>query len=230
MVRQREDGSQLTHIMVLHDSRSNTQADTTSSTIPEDCEMIKDQESVITSGSMPSTVGARAPMPRAASGEARWYAAYTRANHEKRAHEQFLHRSIESFLPTYPSVRHWKDRCVRLQMPLFPGYVFVRIPLDERLRVLELPSVARLVGFGGAPAALDEKDLACLRRALARGAFAQPHPYLTVGRRVRVIAGVLQGAEGILVKRKGNFRVVLSVDLIKRSVIADVSEADLEPV
>jgi transcription antitermination factor NusG len=162
--------------------------------------------------------------------EPRWYAAYTRANHERRAHEQFLQRSIDSFLPTYCSLRHWKDRCMRLQMPLFPGYVFVRIPLRERLRVLEVPSVARLVGFNGTPAALNEQEVECLRKALAQGTSVQPHPYLTAGRHVRMTRGPLQGAEGTLIKRKGNFRVILSVDLIRRSVIVDVSEADLEPV
>jgi transcription antitermination factor NusG len=167
---------------------------------------------------------------RTAHWQPRWYAAYTRANHERRAHEQFVQRSIDSFLPTYPSVRHWKDRRVRLEMPLFPGYVFVHIPLHERLRVLEVPNVARLVGFGGMPVALNDEEVECLRRALAQGAFAQPHPYLTAGRRVRVTGGPLQGAEGTLISRKGNFRVILSVDLIKRSVIVDVNEADLEPV
>ena len=162
--------------------------------------------------------------------EPRWYAAYTRANHERRAHEQFLNRSVDSFLPTYVSVRRWKDRRIRLQMPLFPGYVFVRIPLCERLRVLEVPCVARLVGFNGVPVAINEDEVEGLRRALAQGTYAQPHPYLTVGRRVRVVGGPLQGAVGTLVKRKGNCRVILSVDLIKRSVIVDVSEADLEPV
>ena len=119
---------------------------------------------------------------------------------------------------------------MRLQMPLFPGYLFVHIPLRERLRVLEVPGVARLVGFSGMPTALNENDVECLRRGLVQGASAQPHPYLSAGRRVRVIAGPLQGAEGTLVKRKGNLRVILSMDLIKRSVIVDVSEADLEPV
>jgi len=166
----------------------------------------------------------------AAYAEPRWYAAYTRANHERRTHEQFLERSVDSFLPAYLSVRRWKDRRVRLQMPLFPGYVFVRISLRERLRVLEVSGVVRLVGFNGVPAALEEEEVECLRRALAQGASARPHPYLTVGRRVRVIGGPLQGAEGTLVKRKGNFRVILSVNLIRQSVIVDVSEADLEPM
>jgi transcription antitermination factor NusG len=179
--------------------------------------------------SVPSAVRTQGMAPRVIPPEARWYAAYTRANHEKRAHEQLLQRSIDSLLPRYLSVRNWKDRRVRLQMPLFPGYVFVRISLEERLRVLEVPSVARLVGFSGVPAALSEQDMACLR-LLAENTSAQPHPYLSVGHRVRVTRGPLQGAEGILVRRKRNLRVVLSVDLIERSVVVDVSETDLEPV
>jgi len=167
---------------------------------------------------------------RAAYVEPRWYAVYTRANHERRAHEQLLQRSIDSFLPTYLSVRRWKDRRVRLQMPLFPGYLFVHVPLRERLRVLEVPAVARLVGFTSVPVALEDVEVERLRMVLAQSTSAQPHPYLSVGRRVRVIAGPLHGTEGILVKRKRHFRVILSIDLIMRSVIVDVSEADLEPV
>jgi len=166
----------------------------------------------------------------AAYWEPRWYAAYTRANHERGVHDQFLQRSIDSFLPAYRSVRRWKDRQMRLQLPLFPGYVFVRIPLRERLRVLEVRGVAWLVGFNGLPAALEEGEVESLRRALAQGSSALPHRYLTIGQRVRVIEGPLQGAEGIVARRKGNFRLVLSISLIKRSVMVDVSAGDLEVV
>src|SRR4029077_404478 len=84
--------------------------------------------------------------------EAYWYAAYTCPNHEKKVAEQLDRRSIEQLLPVYYSVRQWKDRKMRLARPLFPGYVFVRIPAQQRLRVLEVPGVARLVGFGNEPA------------------------------------------------------------------------------
>src|SRR6267378_7417179 len=80
-----------------------------------------------------------------------WYAAYTRANHERRVADQMAEREVEHFLPEYESVRKWKDRKVRLQMPLFPGYVFVHLALNDRLRVLQVPGVAKLVSFGGLP-------------------------------------------------------------------------------
>src|SRR6266852_464107 len=76
-----------------------------------------------------------------------WYAAYTSANHEKRVAVQLKERAVENFLPLYESVRRWKDRRMKLQLPLFPGYVFVRLALRDRLRVLQIPSVVRLVGF-----------------------------------------------------------------------------------
>src|SRR5262245_54744080 len=87
-------------------------------------------------------------------GEARWYAAYTSANHEKRVSAQLGLRGVEHFLPLYASTRRWKDRKVNLEMPLFPGYVFVRMALRDRLRVLQIPGVACLVSFDGRPAPL----------------------------------------------------------------------------
>src|SRR5271165_6388224 len=88
--------------------------------------------------------------------EVRWYAAYTSANHEKRVATQLKERAVEHFLPLYESVRRWKDRRMKLQMPLFPGYVFVRLALRDRLQVLQVPGVAKLVGFNGAPAELPQ--------------------------------------------------------------------------
>ena len=90
-----------------------------------------------------------------------WYAAYTSANHEKRVAEQLCARSVEHFVPLYESVRRWKDRKVRLQLPLFPGYVFVRLVWWDRLHVLQVPGVARLVGFNGRPCALPDSEPWC---------------------------------------------------------------------
>ncbi len=161
--------------------------------------------------------------------EPRWYAAYTCARHEKRVAEQLERSSVELFLPLYETVHRWKNRRARVELPLFPGYVFVRIALKHRLQVLEIPSVVRLVGFNGRPCALADEEVEALRNGLSRHLRAQPHPYLSVGRRVRIIGGPLQGLEGILVRKKGNLRIVLSIDLILRSIIVDVDMADVEP-
>ena len=159
----------------------------------------------------------------------RWYAAYTSANHEKRVMQQLNERRIENFLPLYETARRWKDRRILLHLPLFPGYVFVRISLSERLRVVQIPGVARLVGFNGTPAALSEKDITGLQKGLASGVTAIPHPFLTIGRRVRVKTGPLAGTTGVLLRRKGNSRVVVSIELLRQSVAVDVVDADLEP-
>ena len=162
--------------------------------------------------------------------EPRWYAAYTCANHEKRVGEQLHGRAVEHFLPLYETLHRWKDRRVRLQLPLFPGYLFVRLALRDRSRVLQIPSVVRLVGFNGQPAALPDEEIEALRNGLARQLRAEPHPYLTVGRRVRILRGPLEGSEGILIRKKGLLRVVLSVDLIMRSVALEIDSADIKPV
>src|SRR6266702_6845712 len=154
--------------------------------------------------------------------EQHWYAAYTCAQHEKRVAAELGMREVERFLPLYSSVRRWKDRRVTLDLPLFPGYVFVRLALRDRLRVLQIPSVVRLVGFNGLPAALDDEEMEILRSGLTERLRIEPHPYLPAGRRVRIKSGPLAGLQGILLRKKASFRFVLSVDLIQRSVVADV--------
>lgn len=156
-----------------------------------------------------------------------WYAAYTCANHEKRVAGELDARSVEHFLPLYGSVRRWKDRRVQLDLPLFPGYVFVRLPLCERLRVLQIPSVVRLVGFGALPVPLPDEEMELMRSGLSQSAVAQPYPFLTVGRRVRITAGPFAGLEGILKRTKSDFRVVVSIDIIQRSVAVDIDIAEV---
>jgi len=166
----------------------------------------------------------------ATAAQVRWYAVYTRANHEKRVADQFACRSVEHFLPQYESVRRWKDRRVRLQLPLFPGYLFVHLAEQERLRVLQVPGVVRLVGFHGAPTPMPEEDLERIQQFLGQGWRAEPHPYLQTGRRARVVRGPLAGMEGIVLRRKNRSRLVLSFDLIHRSMAIETDEADLAAV
>jgi transcription antitermination factor NusG len=162
--------------------------------------------------------------------ETRWYAAYTNPRHEKQVAVQMDRKSIECFLPVYRSVRRWKDRRKELELPLFPGYIFVHIALRDRLQVLQSPGVVQFVSFHGKPAPLESVEIETLRNGLSRNALAQPHPYLKVGRCVRIHSGPMAGMEGVLVRRKDKFRVVLSIHLIQRSVAVEVDEAEIEPI
>jgi transcription antitermination factor NusG len=158
---------------------------------------------------------------------ARWYVACTIARHEKQVAAQLSGRGIDNFLPLYEEVHRWKDRRKVISLPLFPGYVFVRIPLLERLRVQVIPSVLRLVGFGGPPVALEDAEVERLRQGLAV-LRAEPHPFLKAGQRVRVKNGPLSGAEGVLERHRDKFRVVLSMDLIQQSVAVEMDICDVE--
>jgi transcription termination/antitermination protein NusG len=157
-----------------------------------------------------------------------WYVVYTSANHEKRVAEQFLARGIAHFLPQYESIRKWKDRKVRLHLPLFPGYVFVQMDLAKRLGVLQVPGVARLVGFDGQPAPVPEEDLLRVREFLAQGFRAEPHRLLKIGRRVRVKTGPLAGMEGIVARRKNGHKVVIAFDLIQQAMAVEIAGEGLE--
>lgn len=162
--------------------------------------------------------------------EEHWYAAYTCANHEKRVALELHARAVEHFLPLYKCTRRWKDRKVQLEMPLFPGYVLLHLALRYKLRVLEIPSVVRLVGFNGQPAALPEDEVEALRAGLSRDGCATPCPNLAAGRRVLITRGPFAGLEGIFKQKKNSFRVVVSLDLIQRSIALDVDSCDVQPV
>ena len=157
-----------------------------------------------------------------------WYATYTRSRHEKSVAEQLQQRGVECFLPLYESKRKWKNGTFKVQFPLFPGYLFVHVPLQHRLKVLQVPGVVRLVGFNGIPAPLPQADIEMIRCALRQGIAAEPHPYLRIGTRVRIVSGPMEGLEGILLRKKGRLRVVVSVDLIMRSVAIDVDVAQVD--
>ena len=156
-----------------------------------------------------------------------WFVACTMPRHEKQVAAQLGLRGIEHFLPTYEEVHHWKDRRTTVVLPLFPGYIFVRIPLRERVRVQAVPSVVRMVGFGGPPVPLQDLEMERLRSGL-RQLRALPHPFVRIGERVRIRRGPLAGAEGRLQRLGSDVRVVLSMDIIQRAVSVEIDVADLE--
>lgn len=174
---------------------------------------------------------ARCPMFSApAVDQAQWYAAYTFPRHEKKIHEQLAQQSVECYLPLYEEVHTWKDRRVKLQTPLFPGYVFIHIAMSERMRVLNLERVIRLVGgMEGKPASLPAEEIEALKRSLQHRKV-QPFPYLAKGRRVRLKSGPLEGLQGIVLRHKGQFRLVVSVECIMNSAMVDLEASDVEPL
>jgi transcription antitermination factor NusG len=135
---------------------------------------------------------------------------------------------VECFLPLYESVRRWKDRRVRLELPLFPGYVFVRLALRDRLRVLQIPGVVRLVGFDGHPSPLPFEDIEAIRTCLAQRQLMTPHGYVRRGQRVRLLNGPLEGLTGVVLRQKNRTRFVISLELLMRSVAVEIDSADFD--
>lgn len=159
-----------------------------------------------------------------------WYALQTRPRHEKRVAQELRLRSIEEFLPVHKCRNRWKNGVTAdVELPLFPCYLFARISLCEKLRLLQLPGVIGFAVNSERPTALAHEDIEALR-TLSILCHAEPHPFLKAGGRVRIVAGPLTGMQGILVRRKHDLRVVLSLDFILRSVAVEVSELDIEPV
>jgi transcription antitermination factor NusG len=158
-----------------------------------------------------------------------WYAAYTRYRYEKRVAEMLKYRRIEHYLPLYEVVHPWKDRKARVQLPLFPSYVFVRLDLRDRLSALTVPGVIRLVGHPR-PAPLSGREIEAIRNYLSHNLPIEPYPYLTSGKLVHIKAGPLAGLEGIILRRKSGYRVVINLDPIQRAMVVELPASDLEPV
>lgn len=159
-----------------------------------------------------------------------WYAVFTVPQNEKSAAKHLGLRDIESFLPTYEMVRVWKNRQrVRLVLPLFPSYLFVRISNRERAKVLAAPGVLRIVGNSREPLPVPNTTIDFLRSDLC-AEKVEPYRELVVGRKVRIKNGAMQGLEGVLVRKNNNLRFVLTIDLINQHAAVEISAQNLEPV
>ena len=159
-----------------------------------------------------------------------WYALYTRHQHEKTVASLLLGKGFDVFLPLYSAVHKWKDRLKRLDLPLYPGYVFLHDRLERRLQIVMTPGVHSIVGRGGAPEPIPEFEIDAIKRVLASPCPVAPHPYLQTGDRVRVVRGPLEGIEGILLRKKNAFRLILSVEMLRKSVAVEVDAEMVEPV
>jgi transcription antitermination factor NusG len=161
-----------------------------------------------------------------------WYALRTRHQHEKVAAASLSNKNFETFVPLYDSLRQWKGRKKLLSLPLFPCYIFLRGGLQRWRDVVTTPGVQGFVEIAGKAAVVSEFEIEAVRRVI-NGAFqAEPcaWPSLECGQSVRVKSGPLMGIEGILVRKRNQFRLVLSVEMLGKAVSIEVDWAAVEPV
>lgn len=159
----------------------------------------------------------------------RWFAVTVKPQHERAVHDGFQQKGLESFLPTYCAVHRWSDRLKRIQLPLFPGYVFCRFEKRDKVSVLRTIGVRNIVSFGADPISVPKEEIERIKMMVASNAPAEPWPFLKVGQCVRVHDGPLAGLEGILVETRNGFRVVLGIELLQRSVAVQVNRDQIQP-
>lgn len=159
-----------------------------------------------------------------------WYALQTRSRYEHFAAVHLRSKGYEPFLPVYTCRRRWADRMKNVELPLFPGYIFCRFSLLNRLPILITPGVIQAVGSGKHPLPIEDAEIAAIRAVVRSELPRQPWPFLQVGQKARIAHGPLCGLEGILLGLKGNHRLVLSVSLLRRSVAVDVDSAWVSPI
>jgi transcription antitermination factor NusG len=172
----------------------------------------------------------RIPPPDFAPGESNWYAVHVKARHEKRVAAQFEEKRVCTFLPLLRQFHRWSDRQRKVEVPLFSCYAFVRMvqTIEERLKVLRTPGVLGFVGCERQGTPIPDQQIESLRTAMSENIPCFPHPFINAGRRVRIRGGSLEGMEGILVGRAGEKSLVVSVELLQRSVSIRVEGYDVE--
>jgi transcription antitermination factor NusG len=161
-----------------------------------------------------------------------WYAIHTYPRHEKRVATELSHKAVETFLPLVSKMRQWSDRRKLVELPLFPCYTFVRIaPTSEaRVRVLSTSGVIGLVGAAKEGSPIPDSQIEDVRTLLSSKIPSDPYPFLKVGQRVRICGGSLDGLEGILVRRNGSRRLVISIESIERSLSICIEGLDVEAI
>jgi transcription antitermination factor NusG len=159
-----------------------------------------------------------------------WFALQIRSRWEGTTAGLLRGKGLETLLPTYSTKRKWSDRFKVVEAPLFPGYVFCRFDVHNRLPVLITPGVISVVGRGKTPVAVDEAEILAIQAAIGSGIHLEPWPYVEIGERVRIKDDVLNGMEGILMSFKGSHRVVISVSLLRRSVALEIDRSRVTPL
>lgn len=159
-----------------------------------------------------------------------WYAIYTKHQHEKSAADLLARKGFDIFLPLYRSIRHRKDRDKAVMWPLFPCYLFVRTDLSRKIDILRTPGVFWLVESGGCACQIPDADVEEINKIVHSPARIAPHPYLKTGAWVRVRHGSLEGLEGILTRFKNQYRVVVTMEPLRKSVAVEIDISAIEPL
>ncbi len=159
-----------------------------------------------------------------------WYVLYTRHQHEKTVAQILTSKGFEILLPLYSTARQWKDRTKLISLPLFPCYVFLRGGLERQLAVMTTPGVHAIVSTAGQPTPIPHSEIEAIRRVVEGGARVEPHPFLTCGEWVRVKCGPLMGIQGILVRKKNLYRLVLSVEILGKAASVEIDALLVERV
>ena len=162
--------------------------------------------------------------------ESRWYALTVAPNHERSGALNLRTKGYEDFVPMYCSRRRWSDRVKVLDLPLFAGYVFCRFDLKQRFSVLSTPGIRSVVSMGKSAAPIADSEILALQQIVNSGVGAEPYSFLEVGLAVRLLDGPLCGLEGILTELKGRQRLVVSINLLSRSVSVEVDASWVTPM
>jgi transcription antitermination factor NusG len=150
-----------------------------------------------------------------------WYAIRTKSKCETAIAASLDYKGYDHFLPLYAASRRWSDRTVQTKLPLFPGYVFCRMDTKQRVPVLSIPGVVSIVGFGNTPAPIPDSEIDAVQSVLESGLVAEPYPFIE-GQRVRMSKGLLTGLQGVVVKQKSAWRLVVSLTMLQRSVAVEI--------
>jgi len=155
-----------------------------------------------------------------------WYALRIHSQREKFVSSQLTWRGVSHFLPLYAVIHRWSDRQKKVELPLFPGYLFVNIAdsNESKLSVLSTPGVAHFVGIKDQPSTISEAEIEAVRKVTSGETAWQEHPYLEAGTRVRIHGGALDGTEGIFQRHKGKHKLVISIQALQRSLAVVVDE------
>jgi len=170
------------------------------------------------------------PIPAASfPADRAWYAVCVKPRHEKVASAVMKNRGLNVFLPTRPARHNWSDRIKDIDVPLFPGYVFCHFGFAQRMAVLMTPSVTSIVSAGRQPVALSSEEIAAVQAIVASSRRVTPWPYLSAGQRVQVASGCLAGLCGIVLREKNAYKLVVSINLLQRSIAVEIDYRDLLP-